>query len=392
MANLRDRLKRIQEQKKNEPAQVCENKEQKAMFESQNVSVLLDKGWEFCGFKVLKRNINVPSPFKMIKRLPSVLRILVPDLARHELPVMEDFLFFDLETTGLSTGAGTVAFLAAFGKIISGGKFLVTQYMLLDYPGENYFLENVLAEFNKEKVVIVSYNGKCFDIPILKTRCLMNRIYFPSSFAKTRKHKTENSDNLSFNCLHADLLHPARRLWKNIIYDCSQASVETRILGLDRTGDIPGSLAPEIWFDFLKTGNTERLTGICDHNKADITGLAAILAAIISIAADPRNTKQYIFDIERLALYWRRFLRLTDNSLQDGELQKTGEEVLRHAAKNRHPRAVYVYGYDQMRKGNYNTALEFVNMGLELYEKDTEWYQRLIRRKERLEKKINQHC
>jgi len=264
MSNLRERLRRIQELKKNEVPQDTH-------FHSADVSVLIKKGWTSCGFQVLKREITVDTPLKYTG-LPPVLAIIVPDLAKRELPVPGDFLFFDLETTGLSGGAGTVAFLAAFGRLLFNGELCITQYLLLDYPGENDFLEAVLNEFKNKQQVIVSYNGKSFDSQILKTRCLMNGIKPPEYF-------------------HADLLHPARRLWKRIIFDCSQGSIETKIIGLDRSGDIPGALAPEIWFEFLKTGKTERLMGICDHNKADISGLVSILAVMISIAFDPFSAK-----------------------------------------------------------------------------------------------------
>jgi uncharacterized protein YprB with RNaseH-like and TPR domain len=280
-SNLRDRLKRIQELNKNKPyhteAQRREDTEEK--FQKA--------GWEECGFQVLKRVVEIDLSLKIGKKLPKDLGVIIPDLAWKDLPGLEDFLFFDLETSGLSGGAGTLAFLAAFGKFRKKGKkdyLEITQYLLLDYPGENDFIIAVLKEF-KENKVIVSYNGKCFDAQILKTRCIMNGIK-PPVF------------------LHADLLHPARRLWKNLIQDCSQCSVERNILKIERIDDIPGSLAPDIWFEFLRTGVVERLFKICDHNTSDILGLSSILAAMINIAQDSVNTK-YKYDKERIA-YFRR--------------------------------------------------------------------------------------
>ena len=198
---------------------------------------------------------------------------------------------------------------------------------------------------------------------------------------------------------HADLLHPARRLWKKTILDCSQGSIETKILDIDRSGDIPGSLAPDIWFEFLKTGGTDRLMGICDHNLSDITGLASILCAMIKIAEDPFAAESYNYDPERLAMYWRGFLRWAGNCLQltdefggDGQyinLQITGDKLLRCAAEKDFPRAAYVYSFDQMKKGNYSEALEFARRGLKLFEENSVWHEKLSRRIERLEKKIN---
>ena len=319
--NLRDRLKMIQGRKSAPAAE-----RSSACADSERISALESFGWESCGFQTLKRVIIADSPFRAKGRLPPALAIVVPDLAGRKLPKIEDFLFFDLETTGLSGGAGTVAFLAAFGRMVSG-KLHITQYLLLDYPGENDFLEASLSQFKNENSVIVTYNGKSFDSQILKTRCLMNGIKPPEYY-------------------HADLLHPARRLWKNVIGDCSQGSIETRILGLDRSGDIPGALAPEIWFEFLKTGKHERLMGICDHNISDITGLSSILSAMISIAAAPFDS-QYHYDLERLALYWRDFVRFEESS----DLQRAGGRLLHLAVQQKYPRACYVYASDQLRGG-----------------------------------------
>jgi len=322
MPGLKDRLKRIKESKTGET--------QKKVCEQTREPVILN-GFTSCGFNVKKREVSVTSSLKLNKTLPSALSVIIPDLSFRELPLIKDFLFFDLETTGLSTGAGTVAFLAAFGRFDKNGSLLITQYLLLDYPGENDFLENVIDELSRNDAVIVSYNGKCFDSQIIKTRCLMNRMKNPQYY-------------------HADLLHPSRRLWKNIIHDCSQSSVETNILGLDRTGDIPGSLAPDIWFEFLKTGKTEKLMGICDHNIKDITGLAAILTAMISIAEKPFETVNYKYDTERLAKF------------------------------------VYKYAYRQMKQGFYKEPLELINKAIKALEPDSLWYGKLQRRKIRLEK------
>ena len=407
-ANLRDRLNRIRELKKSEGLQEPKNTRSPCENVSvADVSALTEKGWEECGFQVLKREVVYEAPFKRTrKKLPDALEIVVPDLAGRDLPALEDFLFFDLETTGLSGGAGTTAFLAAFGRI-AAGKLHITQYLLLDYPRESDFLDAVLKEFKNEKSVIVTYNGKCFDSQILKTRCLMNGIRPPEY-------------------LHADLLYPARRLWKNIIADCSQGSVETRILGLDRSGDIPGALAPEIWFEFLKTGRTERLQGICDHNCADIAGLSSMLAAMVLIADDPFDSK-YRYDIERLSLHWRDFVRRTEKTQNCG-LYITGEKLLRLAADNNFPRAAFVYAAFILRSGNYKEgrkrlqkiaeadfpekikaaalrtlaidserrlkcfeeALAFVKRGLELRETSALWHSGFERQKERLEKKLRQ--
>jgi uncharacterized protein YprB with RNaseH-like and TPR domain len=399
--NLRERLRLIQGQKK--AGVTAEAQPGKA---SPGISIFLDKGWVSCGFLTLKREVLSGASLNIPVRLPSSLPIIIPDF--KDIPSPEDFLFFDLETTGLSGGAGTVAFLAAFGRLASVGKLHITQYLLLDYPGEDDFLEAVLEEFRNEKSVIVSYNGKCFDSPLLATRCLMNG-----------RKPPEYS--------HADLLHPARRLWKTVIGGCSQQSVETRILGLDRSDDTPGALAPEIWFDFLRTGDAGRLFGVCDHNAADISGLASMLAAMIRIAADP-FTGEYLYDRGRVALRWRdyaRFDRYPQSEEELAQLREKGKRLLRIAAEESHL-ASFAYAQDLLRSGDYEEgrsrlrhlvesdfpdtiraaalrllavdserrlkaceeAYEFVKRGLELESAGAAWRVEFERRAERLGKKL----
>jgi uncharacterized protein YprB with RNaseH-like and TPR domain len=366
-SNLRDRLKRIQELKKIErPKEI----------NSVETSALADNGWQPCGFQALKKEIYSNTEYELKENMPASLGIIIPDLAGRSFPKYEDFLFFDLETTGLSGGAGTVAFLAAFGQFITAGGFLklrVTQYLLLDYPGENDFLEAVIKKIKTEKSVIVTYNGKCFDSQILKTRCLMNGIKPPEYY-------------------HADLLHPARRLWKNVVHDCSQSSVEAKILGIDRSGDIPGSLAPEIWFEFLKTGRTDRLLGICEHNCSDISGLACILTAMVSIAADPFDAS-FIYDIDRAALYWRNYNKRHENE----DLQVTGGKLLRFAAEskclylpNKRAAVLRALIIDSERKlKDAVLAIKYAKMGLELKEAGQFWENEFERRVQRLERKLS---
>jgi hypothetical protein len=207
----------------------------------------------------------------------------------------------------------------------------VDQYLLLDYPGENDFLAALLPELriggaSTKPPLIVSYNGKTFDTQILKTRCLMNGIVPPEYY-------------------HADLLHPARRLWKRLLPSCSQGDIETASLGLDRTGDISGAMAPDIWFSFLKTGETGPLRGICDHNLKDIYGLSRLLLALAAIAAAPlEHLQTYPYDPENLALHWRRICRRNPDFFGepwfDENERVLGSVLLNEAAGRGYPRAL----------------------------------------------------
>jgi len=345
-------------------------------------SITEEKGswpdWTEAGFKTLKREVfkelkipelevSVPDSF------PAALPIVVPDLLHMgKIPspraLPNDLLFFDLETTGLSGGAGTIAFLAAFGRFAKRG-IQITQYLLLDYPGESDFIERVVEEFAAPQPLVVTYNGKSFDSQILKNRCLMNGIRPPDYF-------------------HADLLHPARRLWKRSLPDCSQATIEVSVLGLDRTGDVPGAMAPEIWFSFLKNGENAELLSICDHNVRDITGLATLFLALNGIAAAPiESLDRFRFDREALALLWRKANRRNPQLFADKE-RKTGEELLRNAARNGSPLAALILAKDaEWRLKDYELALEYTDLALASQEISEELRSGLENRRLRLEKK-----
>jgi uncharacterized protein YprB with RNaseH-like and TPR domain len=336
------------------------------------------EGWTSAGYRVLRRKLTLP--LAVPAGLPGTLPLLIPDLASggfRGVLTPGQFLFFDLETTGLSGGAGTTAFLAAFGRFTvsdpvpkkqgSGagplekgeGTLEVTQFLLLDYPGEPDFLQAVLAEAGScfadspEPVFLTTYNGKAFDTQILKTRCLLNGLAVPP-------------------LLQADLLYPARRLWKRILPNCSQATIETMVLGLDRTGDLPGSMAPGIWFNFLRAGadfsggpETAALLGICDHNVKDIFGLAALFRSFTEIAASPLDAvRRFYCDGENLALRWRRTARpavqpgLWDKPLSPGDRGKleTNARRLLEAAAESYPRSCLRLAFDLSGRGCYEEA------------------------------------
>jgi uncharacterized protein YprB with RNaseH-like and TPR domain len=228
-----------------------------------------------------------------------------------------DLTFFDLETTGLSGGAGTVAFLAAFGRTAANNgtdnALAVTQFLLLDYPGEALFLSKC---FENLSGLVVSYNGKSFDSQIIKNRCIMNAVQPPFYH-------------------HADLVHPARYLWKRKIPSCRQRDIEELVLGLDRGDDLPGSFAPDSWFQFLKTGQKDNLLKICAHNVADIAGLAAIWNLFAAIAESPLAAGQrYHADLEHLALRYHNFVKRRQREGRPAPLiiEETATKLLEQAA------------------------------------------------------------
>lgn len=182
-------------------------------------------------------------------------------LAKDEVLASFDFrraVFLDTETNGLSGGAGTYPFLVGLGYL-EDETFHVRQFFLR-HPGEERALlaelEPLLARFDG----IVSFNGKSFDVPVLETRFVLARRPSPLS-----------------NCMHLDLLHPARRLWKLRLERCALSDLERHILGNQRDeSDIPGWLVPRYYTDYLRTGNADLLKGIFAHNHQDLLTLAAL--------------------------------------------------------------------------------------------------------------------
>jgi uncharacterized protein YprB with RNaseH-like and TPR domain len=173
-----------------------------------------------------------------------------------------DLVFFDLETTGLSGGSGTVAFLAAFGSIRDDGFFSVRQYFMDDYPSEPAFLDALEHEFSSAKAV-ASYNGASFDMPLHAVRRSMNGL---GSMVAIQ---------------HVDVLHASRRLWRRKLVDCSLGNIEASVLGVFRSNDIPGAEVPAAWFDYVKRGQSELLARVFNHNELDIRSLARLFFLII---------------------------------------------------------------------------------------------------------------
>lgn len=174
--------------------------------------------------------------------------------------------FFDLETTGLSGGTGTLAFLAAIGRPVDRG-FSVTQIFLADYPGESFFISAVLEALGTD-TTLVTYNGKSFDLPLLRTRCVLNGISPPDA-------------------LHLDLLHVSRRLWRSVHGSASLGLLEQAVLGKDRGPDVPGSLIPALWFAYLSRGEEGRMDLVMSHNASDVASLASLLALESAVFAAP---------------------------------------------------------------------------------------------------------
>lgn len=189
-------------------------------------------------------------------------------LGAGEVFSVEKCLFLDTETTGLSGGAGTVAFLVG-AAWVEGDEFVTEQYILRDYGDEPEMLLR-LGELMRRFTTAVTFNGKTFDMPLLESRYTLCRL---------RDHWRE-LDQL-------DLLHPARRVWKLRLQSCRLSNLEERVLGVRRENDLPGSEAPERFFRYLQTGDFSLLEEVIDHNLQDVVTLAVLLIKLARLFDEP---------------------------------------------------------------------------------------------------------
>src|ERR1700688_3976086 len=183
----------------------------------------------------------------------------------------EQWLFLDTATTGLAGGTGTYAFMVGIAWWDSGG-LQVEQFFLRDLDEEHSLLLE-LSERMKQRPVLVTFNGKSFDWPLLETRYRMTRAV-PAFSPK----------------LHLDLLHPARQLWRLRLGSVRLKDLERHVLGGDgrpldwsRHDDIDSSLIPQMYFNYLRGGPAEPLAGIFRHNQMDLRGLAALAGKILAL-------------------------------------------------------------------------------------------------------------
>jgi len=222
-------------------------------------------------------------------------------------------LFFDMETTGLG-GSGTVPFLIGLGSVIDKS-FQVRQYFLPDYPDEAAMLEAVREEFDKD-TIIVSYNGKSFDMPILVDRLIINRVERNLEFAE-----------------HIDLLHSARRMYRRRLKSCSLSNIESNILDFQRYGDIPGELVPSVYFGWLNEMRTDLLGQVVEHNLNDVVSLYFLMYHIAQAQENPSGRlvdADDIYSVARIFESRRDYdrVRLTLNNCREILPESSKHELL----------------------------------------------------------------
>ncbi len=209
------------------------------------------------GIVLVERSFHVPLDRGALESLP------------YPAGVDQPLVCLDLETTGLATAAGTLAFLIGIG-LWEGERLTVRQLLLPDHAAEAAWLDAVAAALPPD-AWLVTYNGRSFDWPLLVARFRLHRRDPPSLAG------------------HLDLLPIARALWKHRLGNARLATVEQAICGVERDDDLPGALAPERYFAYLRTRRGELLRSVVEHNSQDIVSLGLLVQLLASGLAQPRG-------------------------------------------------------------------------------------------------------
>jgi len=240
---------------------------------------------------------------------------LVNRLGRIELQLLREYpclpgeqdttrrrhVYLDTETTGLSGGSGTLAFLVGLA-VVEADSIMLTQFLLTRFAAEAALLAALGAGLSQQDR-LVSYNGKSYDLPLLHTRFRMQGMASPFT-----------------GLPHLDLLHPVRRLFGNQWTDCRLTSLEQQLLGFSRSDDLPGSEAPAAWFSYIRDGHGEMLARVVDHNRQDIISLAVAHSTLAQAIAQPHA---FAVDLYALA-HW---LADTDRDAARRLLQSHGDRL-----------------------------------------------------------------
>ncbi|MDR6675699.1 uncharacterized protein YprB with RNaseH-like and TPR domain [Xanthomonas translucens] len=201
--------------------------------------------------------------------------------ARREDAVQpSDLLFFDTETTGLAGGTGTRAFMIGaadwYLHPVDGPGLRIRQLMMATMGAEKAMLE-AFREWLAPTTVLSSYNGRCYDAPLLKTRYRLARCADPLSALD-----------------HVDLLHPTRRRYRGTWENCKLATIERQLLRIVREDDLPGSEAPAAWLGYLRGGSARNLRRVAAHNHQDVVTLALLLQRLVDAEAEDREVVPFV--------------------------------------------------------------------------------------------------
>jgi uncharacterized protein len=299
------------------------------------------------------------------------LKLLQPD-GPDDIADPDEWLFLDTETTGLAGGSGTYAFLVGVAWW-DGGGLEIEQFLMREYSEERSLLL-ALRERIAEHPVVVTFNGKSFDWPLLETRYRMSRkISMPTPRA------------------HLDFLHPARNLWRLRLGSVRLSELERHVLGWDRGADLLSGLIPQIYFDYLRGGPPERLVPVLNHNQMDLRGLAALSSRILSLLSDAENLGQdglELFGVSRICEKRREHTRA--RKLYEKSIASALPSETDRAARRSLARLAKQEGDFELACELWKDALGNSRHGYEAYEQLAIYYERNARDPERARQVVRQ--
>jgi len=194
---------------------------------------------------------------EQFRRGDSALRQHVATACGAAVVEPQDAIFMDLESTGL---AGTPLFL--IGTMTwEGAGLVVRQFFARDYSEEAAVISHFLRAARGKKL-LVSFNGKSFDVPYVRVRAAATGLPF------------------RVDADHLDLLHVCRRIWRDVLPNCRLQTLESRICGRVRHSDIPGSEIPEAYHQYVRTGNAVEMLDVLAHNRQDLLTLADLMVRL----------------------------------------------------------------------------------------------------------------
>lgn len=300
---------------------------------------------------------------------------------RINQPGGNNVVFLDTETSGLAGGTGTYAFLIGIGYRTETG-FELNQFFMRD-PGQEPALLAALDQWLAQFSAVVTFNGKTFDLPLLNTRFVLNGLSSP--FEKYE---------------HVDVLQIARKLWRDRLPSRALGDLEKEIVHFNRAQDeVPGWLIPQLYFDYLRSGDARPLGGVFYHNAQDILSLAALYGYIAGLLKDPLHQATiYGLDLAAIARLYEEMgmvdqaAELYERSLKVGDLpepfffktieryallhRKQGEwyqaaQLWRRAAEHGEVSAcVELSKYYEHHERNYMEALNWAKKALDNFEVD----------------------
>ena len=274
-------------------------------------------------------------------------------------------VFVDTETTGLAGGTGTLAFLIGAGAFEDDGSFVVRQFFLRS-PAEEPAALLYLSEWLDHFEALVSFNGRGFDLPILQTRFTLQRL-------RPR----------ILGAPHLDLLTPARRVWRGRLESCSLKSLEYSVLDIHRDQtDIDGSLIPQLYIDYVRTGEAGEMPRVLYHNAYDILSMVTLATRLIQIFDEDRSTALTAADLYALGKWHadhfehaqaERYLRQALEDLSDAIVQQQAALRLSLLYKQLDRRADAIGLWETVAQAAQADALSSIEACIELA-KYYEWH------------------